>query len=243
MAQPESPLLIDVREISKDYRGLRPLRIARLTVAQAERVSIIGLDAVAAEVFVNLLTGATLPDRGDIHILGRSTAAITDGTDWLATVDRFGIVSERVVLLDGMTVAQNLAVPFTLELEPLAESTRQEVERLADEVGLPADTLSGTVRETSGEVRLRVRLARALALAPAILLLEQPGTSLATLARGEFGTLLARLAERRRLAMLTFTADRNLATAIGGRRLVWNPATGALLPDTLWSRWAASRSG
>jgi len=38
--------------------------------------------------------------------------------DWLAAVDRFGIVSERAVLLDVLSVVQNLAVPFTLEIEP-----------------------------------------------------------------------------------------------------------------------------
>ena len=51
-------------------------------------------------------------------MLGRPTSAINDSADWLATVDRFGIVSERAVLLDQLTVIQNLAMPFTLDIEP-----------------------------------------------------------------------------------------------------------------------------
>ena len=81
--------------MSKDYRGLRPLRIAELRVAAGDHVAILGLDQASAEVFVNLATGATLPDAGDIRVFGRATSAIDDSADWLATVDRFGIVSER----------------------------------------------------------------------------------------------------------------------------------------------------
>ena len=77
-----------------------------------------GFDQPSAEVFVNLATGATLPDAGDVSVFGRPTTAIDDSADWLATVDRFGIVSERAVLLDALTVIQNLAMPFTLEIEP-----------------------------------------------------------------------------------------------------------------------------
>jgi hypothetical protein len=68
----------------------------------------VGLDQVAAEVFTNLVTGAILPETGDIRVFGRPTSAIADSDDWLATVDRFGIVSERAVLLDQLSVLQNL---------------------------------------------------------------------------------------------------------------------------------------
>ena len=56
--------------------------------------------------------------RGEVRVFGRPTSAIADSADWLATVDRFGIVSERAVLLEALTVVQNLAMPFTLEIEP-----------------------------------------------------------------------------------------------------------------------------
>ena len=110
---------------SKEYGGLRPLRIAALRVDAGDRVAILGFDQPSAEVFVNLATGATLPDAGDVSVFGRPTRAIDDSSDWLATVDRFGIVSERAVLLDGLTVVQNLAMPFTLEIEPPPGRVRQ----------------------------------------------------------------------------------------------------------------------
>ena len=106
--------VLEIVDLRKAYAGLRPLRLQRLSIAAAERVAVLGLDAAAAEVLVNLVTGAALPDAGDIRVLGQSTADITDGEAWLGTLDRFGVVSERAVMLEGATLAQNLAMPFTL---------------------------------------------------------------------------------------------------------------------------------
>ena len=60
--------------MSKEYGGLRPLRIAELRVAAGERVAILGFDQPSAEVFVNLATGATLPDAGEVSVFGRATS-------------------------------------------------------------------------------------------------------------------------------------------------------------------------
>ena len=59
-----SHALVEISGVTRNYQGLRPLRIARLVVAAGERVSIAGLDAPAAELLMNLITGATLPDQG-----------------------------------------------------------------------------------------------------------------------------------------------------------------------------------
>ena len=85
--------VLEFASVSKTYDGLRPLRIADLRVDARDRVAILGFDQPSAEVFVNLATGATLPDVGTVSILGRATKAISDPGDWLETVDRFGIVS------------------------------------------------------------------------------------------------------------------------------------------------------
>src|SRR5262249_9007740 len=96
-------MVLEIAGVSKSYGALRPLRLQQLAVASGESWAIVGLDQAAAELFVNLITGATLPDAGEVRIFGRPTAAIADSTDWLATVDRFGIVSDRAVLLDRLS--------------------------------------------------------------------------------------------------------------------------------------------
>src|SRR5262249_52368091 len=129
--------ILELAGVAKGYGALRPLRIRGLVVAEGESVALVGLDRPAAEVLVNLITGTTLPDEGRIAAFRRSTAEIRDGADWLTVVDRFGIVSERAVLLEPLSTLQNMAMPFTLEIEPIAPDARDRAAALAREVGVP----------------------------------------------------------------------------------------------------------
>jgi len=213
---------------SKAYGGLRPLRIADLCVAAGDRVAMLGFDQPAAEVFVNLATGATLPDAGEVRVFGRPTAAIDDSAEWLATVDRFGIVSDRAVLLDTLTVIQNLAMPFTLEIEPPPADVRARAEELALEVGLPEGSWDRPVMQLDAAGWLRVRFGRAMALDPAILLLEHAS---ARLRRDEvelLGEHMRTVAVRRGIALIAATADERFAKAVAERVLTLEPATGRL---------------
>ena len=212
--------------VVKDYRGLRPLRIATLSVAAAEHVALVGVDQVAAEVFINLVTGATLPEAGDIHVFGRPTSAISDSADWLATVDRFGIVSERAVLLDQLTVIQNLAMPFTLDIEPPPDEVRRRASALAREVGLDESAWERPIAALDAHARVRLRLGRALALDPAVLLLEHASAGLSAQAAGTLGADIRSIAARRRAAIVAATLDESFAHAVAGRVLRWAPATG-----------------
>jgi predicted ABC-type transport system involved in lysophospholipase L1 biosynthesis ATPase subunit len=173
-----TPVVVQIAGVSKDYHGLRPLRIQQLVVAAGESVAIVGFDRISAEVFVNLVTGATLPDAGSIALFGRPTAEISDSAEWLALVDRFGIVSDRAVLLEQLTVVQNLAMPFTLDIEPPPDAVRVRAERLAGEVGLDERTWTAPVAEIGAPAKTRVRVGRALALDPAVLLLEHASAGL-----------------------------------------------------------------
>ena len=236
MTSSSAPVL-ELSDVSKDYRGLRPLRIARLTVLPGEVISIVGLDQTTAEVFVNLVTGATLPDRGDVRLFGRSTTAIADSTDWLAVVDRFGIVSGRAVLLDALTVVQNLAMPFTLEIEPPADDIRRRAVALARRAGLADASVDRPVAELGPAGHARVRLGRALALDPAVVILEHPTAGLPREQVVAFGVQCRDLSA----ATIALTADLEFAEALAGRCLTLDAATGRLAGRSGWL--ARLRSG
>ena len=220
--------VLELAGVSRDYRGLRPLRIAELSVVAGERVAILGLDAAAAEVFVNLATGAALPDHGRVALLGRDTAAIGDSVEWLATVDRIGIVSERAVLLDQLTVIQNLAMPFTLAIEPPSDAVRDRAAALAREVRLPEAAWNAPVGGLDPAGKLRVRLGRALALDPAVLLLEHVSAPIARAAVPEIGADIAAAAAGRGAALVALSADETFARSVATRVLTLHPATGVL---------------
>jgi ABC-type transporter Mla maintaining outer membrane lipid asymmetry ATPase subunit MlaF len=230
-----SPIL-ELADVSKDYRGLRPLRIASLTVTPAERVAILGLDSAAAEVFVNLVTGASLPDRGDVRLFGRSTAAIADSAEWLSIVDRFGIVSPRAVLLDGLTVVQNLAMPFTLEVEPMSVATRERAMALAVEVGLPEAACDRPVGGLDAAARFRIRLGRALALDPSIVVFEHPTAELSKQDAASVAAGCRDIALARKTTTITLTADRDFGQRVAQRVLTLHGATGRLVGEGWLSR-------
>jgi ABC-type lipoprotein export system ATPase subunit len=220
--------VLELTDVSKNYQGLRPLRIADLAVAAGEQVSILGIDGPAAEVFVNLATGATLPDHGRVRLFGRPTEAIADSTEWLAVLDRLGIVSDRAVLLEPLSVIQNIAVPFTLEIEPPPDDVRRRAEALAEEVGLPSGTWPKPIHELAGAARARVRLARALALNPDVLLAEHATASVARQDVEAFAAAIRRIATQRAIAVVAATADPEFARALGGRSLTLDPSSGRL---------------
>ncbi len=233
--------VLEVRGVVKDYRGLRPLRIQQFQLQQGQSVALLGFDQITAELFVNLVTGATMPDSGDIRVFGQSTADITDGDAWLASLDRFGILSERAVLLDQLSVAQNLAVPFSLELDPIPDAVRRDVVRLAAEVGLDEHDLVVPVAGISAAARARVRLARAIALNPRVLLAEHPNASLSPDAVPAFAADYMRVVAGRGLASVTLTADETFAGAIAEQVLTLQPATGEWKAAAGWRRWFGGR--
>ena len=229
--------VLELKDVSKDYHGLRPLRISRFSISPGEQVALLGFDQATAEIFVNLVTGATLPDRGDIRLFGRATSEITDSADWLASVDRFGIVSRRAVLLDSLTVVQNLAMPYTLDIEPPSPEMRERAVALAGEVGLTESSLDRPVAELDALGVFCARLARAVALDPAILVFEHPTAEIAS---ADIVTLASRcrdVASRRKIATVVLTADREFAQVSASRVLTLDPASGRLAPDGWFSRF------
>jgi ABC-type transporter Mla maintaining outer membrane lipid asymmetry ATPase subunit MlaF len=238
MSTPAFPILA-IEELEKRYQALRPLRLRGLTVAPAERVAIVGVDGGAAEVLVNLVTGASLADRGVVRVQGRSNADITSGDDWLASLDRFGIVSPRAILLDGATLEQNLAMPFTLQIDPLAPETVERVALLAEECGLidrgsgeggGGKDLGELAGEASPERRARAHLARAVAVDPVLLVLEHPTADVPAAALAAYAADIVRVTDARRMAVLLLTQDQAFAQLVAHRTLRLNAATGALTP-------------
>ena len=223
----DAPLL-HIVNLRKNYQSLRPLRMRGLRIGRGERIAVSGLDAGAAEVLVNLVTGASVPDAGEVIVMGRSTASIADGDEWLASLDRFGIVSPRAVLLDSASLMQNLAMPFTLDIDPVPDDVVSRTTALAKEVGIAADVLGEPIARLTPEIRMRAHLVRAVALDPELLILEHPTAGLPEPDRRPFGSAVARIAEARSLAALIISEDVAFSREAAHRTLALNAATGEL---------------
>ncbi|HEY2434305.1 MAG TPA: ATP-binding cassette domain-containing protein [Vicinamibacterales bacterium] len=220
--------VLHVAGVRKHYSALRPLRINQLSIDPGERVSLSGLDAGAAEVLVNLVTGASVPDEGEVSVGGRRTAAIADGDDWLAWLDRFGIVSPRAVLLDAVTLLQNLAMPLTLQIDPMPADAAARATSVAREAGIDERWLDQPLAALSEAIKMRAHLVRAVMLNPVLLILEHPTATLEKSEGRLFGEAVARVAGARALATLAISEDAGFAAAAASRRLVLHAASGEL---------------
>jgi ABC-type lipoprotein export system ATPase subunit len=229
--------VLEMQGVVKDYHGLRPLRVAALTVAPGDRVAIEGLDRAAAETFVNLVNGAYVPDAGTVRVFGVATSDIATDTAWLASLDRFGMVTERAVLLEGAPIDQNLALPFSLDIDPMPDELRTRVRALASELELDAGTLARRAGEASPAVRARVHLARALALDPHVLLMEHPTAALERTDARPYAELVRRLAEARAVTLVAVSNDREFTEIVATSSLKLNPGTGVLSSTQGWRRW------
>ncbi len=228
--------LLDINGVVKDYQGLRPLRIKSLVLSPGDVVSVNGLDALAAETFVHLVMGAILPDSGDIALFGQNTRAITDSTAWLKSLDGLGMVTSRGIVIEMFTVLQNIAMSFTLEVDPIDPEVLPMAVALAREAGLAEASFEVAAGRSTADDHMRIHLARALALGPRMLIAEHPSASLPRETVAAFGADLARLARSRGLALLTLTADDELAKAMGGQRLELVAATGELKTPGLFKK-------
>jgi ABC-type transporter Mla maintaining outer membrane lipid asymmetry ATPase subunit MlaF len=207
---PDPPAALELHDVEKQYGALRPLRVRNLNIQPRTSTTLIGLDLPAAETFVNLITGAVLPDKGEVVTLGRHTSAIVDSDDWLKFVEQFGFVSDRIALLDAMTAEQNLAIPFSLEIDPIPAEVLSRVHALAAEVGIAPSDLGLRVGEASPMLRARVRLARALALDPLVLVLEHPTAALAPEDATPLAALIAGICRQRSAVTMVAAGHRRV---------------------------------
>ncbi|MEO8482347.1 MAG: ATP-binding cassette domain-containing protein [Acidobacteriota bacterium] len=227
--------LIQFARVVKEYGGNEPLRVDALAVGPEDRIVVSGLDEAKAETMVHLISGAALPDEGSVVIAGQDTREIATDTDWLLSLDRFGVVTRRALLLDTLSAAANLALPITVSIDPMSDETRRRVEGLAAEVGLAPDRLEAPSGSLNALDRVRLHVARALALGPTLLLLEHATRDLLDdHGRIEIGRMLKRVSAARGVGWLAFADDRVFALESGGARWRLDGGTGRLTRQRWW---------
>jgi ABC-type methionine transport system ATPase subunit len=145
------------------------------------------------------------------------------------------MVSPRAVLVDELTVAQSIAMAFTLSLDPIPDAVLADVGRLAREAGLSDSPLEQRIADVAPLIKAQCRLARALAQQPLVLLLEHANALVPTDAEG-FGRAIGAMAKTRGLAVIALTADMAFARAVADRVLVLDGATGDLKERSRWRR-------
>ncbi len=191
-----------------------------LSVAPREIVALIGPNGCGKSTLLRVLDGLLAPDHGSVALAGRSIA----GPD--ASV---GFVFQEPRLLPWRDTLDNVAYPLELTGVPLAERRSRAMD-LLHLVGL--ERAAGLrPHELSGGMRQRASIARALALGPSVLLLDEPFSALDALTRERFNVELLKLWARTGTTIVLVTHSITEAVFVADRVLVLSPRPGRVVAE------------
>lgn len=178
-----------------------------LKVRRGEILGVVGGSGTGKSVLMRSIIGLQTPDEGDISIFGRS---ITDAEpdEELGIRSRWGVMFQGGALFSTMTVGENVEVPLKQYFPDLSDELRSELARFKVQLsGLPLEAAYKFPSELSGGMRKRAGLARALALDPELLFLDEPTAGLDPIGAAGFDSLTRELKETLGLTVFLITHD------------------------------------
>ena len=209
-----------LRDLHKSFGAQHVLNGISLTVIRGETLAVLGRSGTGKSVLLKLIIGLDHPDSGSICIQGQEVAGF--GLDEMNRVRiKMGFLFQHAALYDSLTVAQNVAFPLERHSKLSESERRDRVKELLTSVGME-QALNKMPSDISGGMQKRVGLARALALQPEILLLDEPTAGLDPITSGEIDDLVLRLQKEHALTSVVVTHDLQSAKTIANQIALFN---------------------
>jgi phospholipid/cholesterol/gamma-HCH transport system ATP-binding protein len=213
--------VIAVEDLIKSFGSQRVLSGVSLSVKRGETLAVLGRSGTGKSVLLRLIIGLEKPDSGTVRIHGQDIGGLA--LDQLGEIrKKMGFLFQHAALYDSLTVEQNVAFPLQHHNQNMSKSEKAgRVRQLLAEVGMEGD-LAKMPSDISGGMHKRVGLARALALEPDILLLDEPTAGLDPISAGEIDDLVLKLQQEHHMASIVVTHDLHSAKAIADRLALLN---------------------
>ncbi|MBC7505350.1 MAG: ATP-binding cassette domain-containing protein, partial [Sandarakinorhabdus sp.] len=187
-----------------------------LDVRAGEIIGIVGGSGTGKSVLMRSIIGLQRPAAGSVEIFGEDTAHL-DGATARELRRRWGVLFQDGALFSSLTVAENIEVPMR-EFLGLSDDIMNELAGYkVAMVGLPAEAGPKFPSELSGGMRKRAGLARALALDPQLLFLDEPTAGLDPISAAAFDDLIKGMKETMDLTVFLITHDLDTLHAICDR--------------------------
>ncbi len=205
--------ILDLKSVSKGYGDHAVLKRLDLCVEEGEFVAVLGFSGTGKTTLINLLAGLELPDAGEVLFHGRPVTG--PGPER-------GLVFQSYALMPWLTVAGNIALAVDAVSKGSKADRAALVTKYIGMVGL-SHAADRRPAELSGGMRQRVAVARALAMQPEVLLMDEPLSALDALTRANVASEIEAIwaAEKRTVVLVTNDVDEALVLA--DRILCLNP--------------------
>ena len=213
---------LELRNVSKKYGSTDVLANINLSIEEGEFVALIGFSGSGKTTLMSILAGLIEPDAGEVILRGKRANALGPGPDR-------GVVFQSYSLMPWLTVFENvaLAVDTVFAKEP-KQQRRERTEKYVRMVGLSHAT-ERRPAELSGGMRQRVAVARALAMNPELLLLDEPLSALDALTRAKLQDEIEAIWRDEKKTVVLVTNDVDEALLLADRIIPLNPGPRATL--------------
>jgi phospholipid/cholesterol/gamma-HCH transport system ATP-binding protein len=213
--------VIAVEGLRKSFGSQTVLNGISLSVNRGETLAVLGRSGTGKSVLLRVIIGLQKPDSGSVRIHGQDIAGLA--LDEMGEIrKKMGFLFQHAALYDSLTVEQNVAFPLEHHKKEMSKAERGDrVRQLLTEVGME-NAAAKTPSDISGGMQKRVGLARALALEPDILLLDEPTAGLDPISSGEIDDLVLKLQQQHHMASIVVTHDLRSAKTIANRLALLN---------------------
>jgi len=209
---------IHFENVSKSFDGRRVLDGVSLNVPRGTACCIMGRSGTGKSVTLKLLLGLLKPDDGRIYVNDTEITGL-NSRGLVEVRKTMGFLFQYSALFDSLSVAENIAFPLRRHTLMTEQEILKRVHERLEDVGLAGEAEKMPL-DLSGGMRKRVGLARALALKPSILLVDEPSSGLDPITTQEIDNLLMDLKARSQTTMVVVTHNVPSARRIGDQLVV-----------------------
>ena len=208
-------VLISLRDVRKSFGSKEVLKGISLDVHRGESVVIVGGSGTGKSVTLRHVIGLIRPDSGEVILGGRPLSEMTP-RELNDMRRRFGMSFQEGALFDSMSVFENIAFPLRRHTKMTEKEIRARVRECLEQVHLEG-VEPRRPSELSGGMRRRVGFARAISLAPEILLFDEPTTGLDPVISDVVADLIVEMDHKLGVTAVTITHDMKVAFKIADK--------------------------